>query len=103
MRNYFFFVFTILFTSKSTTFAQVATCGATANLPINSSCVNQAFTNNDNGAAYNVVPSCGTTGRPYSDIWYTITGTGGNVTITVSGTNRAYSLAALQIVHLSLN
>jgi hypothetical protein len=83
-----------ILTTVNFAFSQGNDCSSATNLPVNASCTNQSFSNNQNGAAYDVVASCATAGTPYSDIWYTVTGTGNDVTITVSGTDRPYSLAA---------
>lgn len=75
--------------------AQGTTCGAATSLPVNSSCVTQSFSNNEDGTSPEFVASCATGGTSYEDVWYTVTGTGNPMTVTVSGTNRAYALAAL--------
>lgn len=78
------------------TFAQSNGCGGTPPaLPVNATCVTQAFTNNQNGTGQTVNASCaGGYGTAYEDVWYTVTGTGNPITITMSGSNRDGVLAA---------
>lgn len=71
-------------------------CGDATALPINATCVTDAVTNNENGRPEGggiPVPGCGAGVNPGSDVWYSITGTGGNVDINFSGSNRDASLA----------
>lgn len=77
-------------------FAQGAdNCGGATVLPVNAACVTDAITNNENGRPEAGIPSpgCGAGVNPGSDVWYRITGTGGNVDINLSGSNRDASLA----------
>jgi hypothetical protein len=77
-------------------FAQGAdNCGGATVLPVNATCVADAITNNENGRPEAGIPSpgCGAGVNPGSDVWYQITGTGGNVDINLSGSNRDASLA----------
>ncbi|MCE3295365.1 MAG: hypothetical protein K0R65_1079 [Crocinitomicaceae bacterium] len=71
------------------TFAQGDACGAAVALAVNATCTNTGFTNNENGqpepGAVNA--SCAT-GTASSDVWYSITGTGGNVQVTLSNATR---------------
>lgn len=74
-------------------FSQSDNCGGAVALPVNLTCVNTAFTNNENGRpeAGAVNPSC-VGGNPGSDVWYAVTGTGGNINVTLSGSNRNATL-----------
>lgn len=75
------------------TLAQTADCGGTpTNLPINTTCVNSSFNNNENGTG-GFSSSCANA-TDYEDVWYTITGNGNTVNITLSGTNQDGVLAA---------
>lgn len=93
----FYYVLFFFLTSfiSSTAFSQGTTCGAAPALPVNTTCVNQAFLNDENGTSPEFVASCATGGTSYADVWYTVTGTGNPMTVTVSGTDRDYALAAL--------
>ncbi len=69
-------------------------CGSPPNLPLNGTCITQTFTNNQNGTnTAGIDASCGNA-TTYQDVWYTITGTGNTVSITMSGANRDGTLAA---------
>lgn len=94
LRRSYFCIFSTLILSGNV-FSQGSTCGAATALPVNSSCVNQSFTNNDNGTSPQYTASCAVTGTSYEDVWYTVTGTGNPMTVTVSGTDRAYALTAM--------
>lgn len=76
-------------------FSQGTTCAGATNLPVNTTCVNQSFSNDENGTSPEFVASCATSGSSYEDVWYTVTGTGNPITVTVSGTDQGYALAAL--------
>ena len=80
---------------STTTFSQGLTCGAAVALPVNSTCVNQAFTNNENGTGAEYIASCAFSGTSYEDVWYSIVGTGSLITVTISGTDQDYALTAL--------
>lgn len=92
--NFFVLAIAVLISFAST--AQSNDCGGTPpNLPINGSCVSQGFSNNQNGTGQTVNASCaGGFGTAYQDVWYTVTGTGSPITITLSGLNRNAVLAA---------
>lgn len=70
-------------------------CGGATALPVNATCVVDDITNNENGRPEAGIPSpgCGSGANPGSDVWYSITGTGGNVDINFSNSNRDASLA----------
>lgn len=86
----------VAITTSFSTFSQSAGCSPTPTaLAVNSSCVNSSFANNDNGTSQTVNASCaGGYGTAYEDVWYSVTGTGNTITITMSGTNRDGVLAA---------
>lgn len=64
-------------------------------LPVNAACATQAFANNQNGTGQTVNASCaGGYGSAFEDVWYSVTGTGNLMTITMSGSNRDGVLAA---------
>ncbi|XOV66494.1 MAG: T9SS type A sorting domain-containing protein [Fluviicola sp.] len=86
----------LAFVVPSLTIAQSNGCGGSPPaLPVNAACVNQGFTNNQNGTGQTVNASCaGGYGTAYQDVWYTVTGTGNLMTITMSGANRDGVLAA---------
>ena len=77
------------------TFGQGITCPTAVALPVNATCVNQAFTNNENGTGAEYISSCATVGTSYEDVWYTVLGTGSPVTVTISGANQDYVLTAM--------
>lgn len=92
MKNLIKSLLSVLLASYS--FAQSNGCGSPPNLPVNGTCVTQAFTNNQNGTnSAGIDASCGNA-TTYEDAWYTITGTGNTVSITMSGTNQDGTLAA---------
>lgn len=70
-------------------------CGGATVLAINATCITSAITNNENGRPEvgSPNPGCGSGTNPGSDVWYQITGTGGNVDITFANSNRNASLA----------
>ena len=70
-------------------------CGGATVLAINATCTTSAITNNENGRPEvgSPNPGCGSGTNPGSDVWYRITGTGGNVDITFANSNRDASLA----------
>lgn len=76
--------------------AQSNNCGAVPqNLAVNAACVTEPFTNNQDGTGQTVNASCsGGYGTAYEDVWYSVTGTGNPMTITLSGANRDAVLAA---------
>ena len=78
------------------TFSQSAGCSPLPTaLPVNSTCVTTGFTNNDNGTTQTVNASCaGGFGTAYEDVWYSVTGTGNTMTITLSGSGESSVLAA---------
>jgi hypothetical protein len=77
-------------------FSQSNNCGGTpTNLPVNGACTTQTFNNNQNGTAQTVNASCaGGYGSAFEDSWYSVTGTGNAMTITLSGANRDAVLSA---------
>lgn len=76
-------------------YSQSDGCSSIPSLTVNTSCSNTAFAVNENGTGVaEANASCATAGTAYSDGWFTVTGTGNTITITVSGTNRATALAA---------
>lgn len=83
-------------TAQPKIFAQSNGCGGSpTNLPTNSSCVTQTFANNQNGTTQTVNASCASGyGTAYEDVWYSLTGTGNTVTVTMSGANQDGVLAA---------
>ncbi|MGV3631310.1 MAG: hypothetical protein ACO1O6_08890 [Bacteroidota bacterium] len=76
-------------------YTQGDACGAAVNLPVNATCTNTTFTNNENGQpeAGAVTASCAT-GNSSADVWYSVTGTGGNVQVTVTNSTRNACLSA---------
>ena len=92
---YYLLLITSTWLITTTTFGQGNTCGAAAVLPVNTTCVTQGFTNNQNGTGAEYVASCSTTGNTYEDVWYTVTGTGNPMTVTISGANQDYVLTAM--------
>jgi len=91
--KYFLLLFVFVITNTFI-FSQSDNCGGAVSLPVNATCVQTAFTNNENGRPETgaVNPSC-VGANPGSDVWYAITGTGGNVNVTLSGSNRNATLA----------
>lgn len=94
-------LFTMLTTAAAITtatfsFSQSNDCGGTpTTLPVNSSCITQTFANDQNGTLQTVNATCaGGYGTAFQDAWYSITGTGGSITITLNGSNRNSVLAA---------
>lgn len=85
---------TVLLASMA--FSQSNNCGGTPTaLPVNAACVTQTFNNNQNGTGQTVNATCATGyGTAYEDAWYSVTGTGNPMTITMSGSNRDGVLAA---------
>ncbi len=81
--------------SSEISLGQGLTCAGATSLPVNATCVNQAFTNNEDGTAPEYVSTCATAGTSYEDVWYTVTGTGNSMTVTLSGSNRNYVLTAM--------
>ena len=76
-------------------YAQTNGCGSPTVLPVNAACATQTFTQNQNGLGNEEInASCATLGTAYSDAWYTVTGTGNPMTITISGSTTDYALAA---------
>tara|TARA_B100000809_G_C15105124_1_gene518407 strand:+ start:913 stop:2052 length:1140 start_codon:yes stop_codon:yes gene_type:complete len=75
-------------------YAQTNSCGSPTVLTVNTKCTTQAFAVNQNNSNQEIDASCATLGIAYSDAWYTVAGTGNSMTITVSGTNTGYALAA---------
>jgi hypothetical protein len=77
-------------------FTQSNGCGGTPTaLPANTSCITQTFSNNQNGTGQTVNASCaGGYGNALQDVWYSVTGTGNPMTITMSGSNQDGVLAA---------
>lgn len=90
----FLFFSAVLFTA-SKSFSQGNDCASATPLTVNTSCVNEPFSNDENGTNPEYVASCAVSGSSYEDVWYTITGTGNPITVTVSGTDRAYALSVL--------
>ncbi len=76
--------------------AQSNGCGSPPNLPVNTTCSTQSFAQNQNGTGNEEInASCATAGTAYSDAWYTATGTGNTMTITVTNTTHPYALSSL--------
>lgn len=74
--------------------SQTNGCGTPSSLTVNSSCTTSAFTVGQNGTTNEEVNASCATGTDYSDGWFAVTGTGDNITITISGTNYDACLAA---------
>lgn len=83
-----------IFLLFTTCYTQTDNCAGATNLPVNATCVQTAFTNNENGRPEAGAPSPLCTGAsPGSDVWYSVTGTGGNIQIELSGADRNGTLA----------
>lgn len=63
-------------------------CSGATNLVVNADCMSSTFDNDENGTTDAAVTGSCATGGNYSDVWYSFTGTGGDVKVTLSGTNR---------------
>ncbi|NVK65420.1 MAG: T9SS type A sorting domain-containing protein [Flavobacteriales bacterium] len=85
----------MFFTNLNPLFGQGLTCGAASNLPVNGTCITQGFSNFENGTGPEYTASCATSGTGYEDVWYTVTGTGNPITVTISNSNEAYALTAM--------
>ncbi len=73
--------------------AQSTSCSVAATiLPLNASCVNQAFSNNDDGLI-TASSSCSTSGTLYEDVFYRLIGNGAQITITISNPTQSGSFA----------
>ncbi|MNU70784.1 PKD domain protein [compost metagenome] len=86
-------LFSCVFTISA--WSQSDDCSGAGLLTINATCTNTAFTNDENGqpeAGTTPNPSC-MTGTESSDVWYRVTGTGGTLQVTVSGTDRNGTIA----------
>ena len=81
---------------SSLVFSQTQDCGGSPTLlTVNTTCITQSFGNGQDGTGQTVNASCaGGYGTAYQDVWYTVTGTGNTLTITLSGSNRDGVLAA---------
>lgn len=79
----------------TTAWSQGLTCGAASNLPVNGTCVTQGFSNSENGTGAEYTASCATTGTGYEDVWYTVTGKGTPIIVTISNSNENYVLTAM--------
>ena len=69
-------------------------CSGASALTVNTSCTTTSFSNNENGQPETGTPnpSC-LSGTESSDVWYTVTGTGGTLQVTVSGANESATVA----------
>lgn len=68
--------------------------GVPQNLSVNSSCTYESFSVNTDGTASEEVNASCATGTDYADGWYSVTGTGNNITISVDNSSRNLCLAA---------
>ncbi|MCH2223866.1 MAG: T9SS type A sorting domain-containing protein [Crocinitomicaceae bacterium] len=93
--NKLYILFICLF-AYTQSFTQSNGCGSTPqNLSVNSACIVEGFTNNENGTSQTVNASCAAGyGTAYEDVWYSVTGTGNTVTITLDASNQDAVLAA---------
>ncbi len=76
-------------------FAQSDNCSGATNLPVNASCTYSAFSNTENGQPETggiPNPSC-ISGTQSADVWYTVTGTGGSIQISVNNPDRDATVA----------
>lgn len=74
---------------------QGLTCGGASNLPVNATCITQSFSNSENGTGAEYIASCASGGTGYEDVWYTVTGTGNPITVTLSGASENFTLTAM--------
>ncbi len=79
---------------NNNTWSQSDDCAGAGPLTVNATCTTTAFTNDENGQPETGTPnpSC-MTGTESSDVWYRVTGTGGTLQVTVSGTDRNAAIA----------
>lgn len=82
----------ILLSSQS--FSQSGTCGSPVVLAVNGTCTTSAFNVSTDGTADEEINASCATGTDYSDGWYSVTGTGNPITITITNTSRDACLAA---------
>ena len=75
-----FAFFSVIFLSFSAR-SQGTTCASATSLSVHAGCVTEPWTNTENGNLTWDQP-CGT-GTDYQDVWYKVTGTGGQIGVNI--------------------
>jgi hypothetical protein len=87
MKNLYIFILFCSFFVK-TSLSQSDDCGGAPSLTVGASCVNTAFTNNENNNEGTGLATCTAAGNDRADVWYQFTATSTSTTIELSSLNR---------------